>query len=72
MIRVCCRCHQPLADERRVLVGVLMSNSGPGGPSWYACLPCARSYARSPLAPAWIGEEIANAETRLGGGPGPP
>ncbi len=41
-----------------VLVGVPFANSGPGGPADYACLPCARIYATSPLAPAWIGEEI--------------
>jgi hypothetical protein len=63
--RSCCRCQAgPLGDDQRVLVGVPFAMSGAGGPALYACLPCARVYARCPLAPDWIGEEIANTEAR--------
>jgi len=56
-----------------VLVGLPFANSGTGGPGFYACLLCARVYARSPLAPDWIGEEIIKARARLaGGGQGEP
>jgi hypothetical protein len=58
----CCRCQRH--TEHPVLVGVPFSNSGPGGPVLYACLPCARIYARSPLAPDWLTEEIARTEAR--------
>jgi hypothetical protein len=68
MGRSCCRCDAPLGEDR-VLVGVPFSDSGAGGPAWYACLPCARYYARCPLAPEWINEEIANTEARQANGP---
>lgn len=67
----CCRCGQPTGRAARVLVGVTMGNSGPGGPAFYACLPCARIYATSPLSPAWIGEEIARTQARQATGDGP-
>ncbi|MPZ64721.1 MAG: hypothetical protein GEU83_04120 [Pseudonocardiaceae bacterium] len=70
--RACCRCEAPLSEQERVLVGLPFSNSGPGGPPLYACLPCARAYARSVLAPPWIGEEIANTEARQASGRGDP
>ncbi len=70
--RACCRCRQPTDRAAMVLVGVLMGNSGPGGPASYACLPCARIYATSPVAPEWIGEEIDATLARLTAGDGPP
>ncbi len=48
-----------------VLVGVPFANSGPGGPASYACLPCARIYAASPLAPEWIADDIAALDAGL-------
>ncbi len=64
--RPCCRCQQPTDRAALVLVGLIQGNSGPGGPADYACLPCARVYVRSPLAPDWIGEEIDRTKARLG------
>lgn len=49
-----------------------MGNSGPGGPAWYACVPCACVYARSPLSPEWLSEEIARTEARQASGRGDP
>jgi hypothetical protein len=60
-------CRRWWPDEHAVLVGVPFSNSGPGGPALYACLPCARIYARSPLAPDWLTEEIAKTQARASG-----
>ncbi len=68
----CCRCQQPTDRAAMVLVGVPFANSGPGGPAWYACLPCARIYATSPLAPEWIGNETGNTLARLAPGDRPP
>ncbi len=64
----CCRCHHTLPSHERVLVGVPFANSGPGGPACYACLPCARVYVTSLLAPEWIAEEIERTRTRLAHG----
>ncbi len=66
--RSCCRCRQFIDSAARVLVGVPFANSGPGGPAHYACLPCARIYATSPLAPDWIAEEIERTQARLAHG----
>jgi hypothetical protein len=65
---VCCRCDRRIGEDR-VLVGVPLAVSGAGGPAFYACLPCAEVYRVSPLAPEWIGEEIARTRARLGNGP---
>lgn len=59
----CCRCQRYTSQP--VLVGIPFANSGAGGPAWYACLPCARVDAASPMFPDWLGEEIAKAEARL-------
>ncbi|MGP3988970.1 hypothetical protein [Streptomyces sp. 3N207] len=55
----CCRCDLPV--RHRALIAIIETGSGPGG-SAYACLPCARDYAKTSLAPEWIGETIAHAE----------
>ncbi|WP_019356833.1 hypothetical protein [Streptomyces sp. AA1529] len=55
----CCRCGLPV--RHRALIAIIETGSGPGG-SAYACLPCARDYAKTSLAPEWIGETIAHAE----------
>lgn len=55
-----------------MLVGVPFANSGAGGPASYACLPCARAYARTAGVPDWIGEEIARTEARISGHYGDP
>ncbi|KPC97019.1 hypothetical protein ADL27_01500 [Streptomyces sp. NRRL F-6602] len=55
----CCRCDLPVIH--RALIAIIETGSGPGG-SAYACLPCARDYAKTSLAPEWIGETIAHAE----------
>ncbi|NSC22810.1 hypothetical protein FM076_17200 [Streptomyces albus subsp. chlorinus] len=55
----CCRCDLPVTH--RALIAIIETGSGPGG-SAYACLPCARDYAKTSLAPDWIGETIAHAE----------
>lgn len=60
--RICCRCGHH--TDHPVLVAVPFADSGPGGPASYACLPCARVYARSPLAPKWLTEEIRNTEAQ--------
>lgn len=70
--RACCRCRHYTDPVELVLVGVPFANSGPGGPAWYACMPYARVYARSALAPEWIGEEIAKTEARQASGHGTP
>lgn len=44
--------------HERVLVAVVESGSGPGG-LVHGCLPCARTRARSPFAPAWLAEDLA-------------
>lgn len=70
--RACCRCQRPTERAALVLVDVSMGNSGPGGPAWYACVPCACVYARSPLSPEWLSEEIARTEARQASGRGDP
>jgi hypothetical protein len=62
--RTCCRCERPIGEAERTLVAVPFADSGAGGPALYACLPCARVYARDPSAPGWITEEIARTEAR--------
>ncbi|OEV04168.1 hypothetical protein [Streptomyces oceani] len=52
----CCRCRAQA--EERMTVALVQGNSGPGW-STYACVPCARVYARSPLAPEWLREDLA-------------
>ncbi len=59
--RACCRCRQLTDPAAMVLVGVPFANSGPGGPAFYACLPCARVYAASPLAPEWLADDAPRA-----------
>lgn len=72
MNATCCRCQQPTDEADRVLVGVPFSNSGAGGPASYACLPCARIYARMAGAPDWLGDEIAKTRVRQASGRGGP
>lgn len=60
--RVCCRCRE--FTESPVLVAIPFANSGPAGPATYACLPCARIYATSPLSPDWIVDEIDKTQAR--------
>ncbi|GAA2084905.1 hypothetical protein GCM10009801_46340 [Streptomyces albiaxialis] len=54
----CCRCG--LRVTRRALIAIIETGSGPGG-SAYACLPCAREYATTPLAPEWLPDTIREA-----------
>lgn len=56
---MCCRCD--LWVTHRALIAIIETGSGPGG-SAYACLPCARDYAKTPFAPHWLPEEIDQAE----------
>lgn len=60
----CAACHR-YAHER-VLVAAVESGSGPGG-LVYGCLPCARTRARSPFAPAWLAEDLAVIDAERGG-----
>lgn len=55
----CCRCGQRAAH--RALIAIIETGSGPGG-SAYACLPCAREYAATSLAPGWLDEVLRRAE----------
>ncbi|MFG3253886.1 hypothetical protein [Streptomyces sp. NPDC048172] len=46
---------------QRALIAIIETGSGAGG-SAYACLPCAREYAKTPLAPEWLPEVIEEAQ----------
>ncbi|GAA2105334.1 hypothetical protein GCM10009801_81650 [Streptomyces albiaxialis] len=48
---ICILCQEPTPHP--VMVDAVETGSGPGA-ILYACPPCARVYARSPMAPAWL------------------
>lgn len=52
---ICCECKQPAAE--RILIRIIERMSGPSA-SADACLPCARTYAKTPGAPDWLRREL--------------
>lgn len=58
----CARCGVDTGEP--VMIAAVETGSGPGA-IVYACPPCARAYARTPLAPEWLRQELAEG----GGGP---